>query len=123
MGASEGRAACGLLLMLAMAAPPGPAAETRVDPAVYNAWRAMRQLDCARCHGGDYTGSSGGSLLESARSRSKDEFLRLVLDGVPERGMPPYRGVKLAVENAEGMYAYLRGRASGAIPAGTLVRE
>ena len=118
------RAARGLLLTLAMVVPPGAAAaETRVDPAVYAAWRAMRQLDCARCHGHDYTGSVGGSLLESARTRSKDEFVRLVLDGVPARGMPPYRSVALAVENADGMYAYFRGRASGAIPAGTLVRE
>ena len=83
----------------------------------------MRQLDCARCHGRDYTGSVGGSLLESVRTRSRDEFVRLVLDGNPVRGMPPYGGVALAVENADGMYAYLRGRANGTIPAGTLVRE
>lgn len=113
-----------LLLTVAVLLPPNAAdAETRVDAAIYAAWRAMRQLDCARCHGRDYTGSVGGSLLESARTRSRDEFVRLVLDGNPMRGMPPYGGVALAVENADGMYAYLRGRANGTIPAGTLVRE
>ena len=113
-----------LLLALALPVPPNShAAETRVDPAVYAAWRAIRQLDCARCHGRDYTGSVGGSLLESARTRSRDEFVRLVLDGNPTRGMPPYRGITLAVENADGMYAYFRGRADGTLPAGTLVRE
>jgi len=113
-----------LLLALALLVPLHvAAAETSADPAVYAAWRAIRQLDCARCHGRDYTGSVGGSLLESARTRSRDEFVRLVLDGNPTRGMPPYRGITLAVENADGMYAYFRGRADGTVPAGTLVRE
>jgi cytochrome c55X len=113
-----------LLLTLAVLALPGTAnAQTPVDARIYAAWQAMRQLDCARCHGRDYTGSVGGSLLESARTRSRDEFLRLVLDGNPTRGMPPYGGVALAVENADGMYAYFRGRANGTIPAGALVRE
>jgi len=107
-----------------MLAPPALAdALTRVDPAIYAAWQAMRQLDCARCHGRDYTGSVGGSLLESARTRSRDEFVRLLLEGNPARGMPPYGSVALAVENAEGMYAYFRGRESGTLPSGTLVRE
>ena len=122
------RAVSSLLLTLAVLVPvlvpPGTAeAQTPVDARIYTAWQAMRQLDCARCHGRDYTGSVGGSLLESARTRSRDEFVRLVLDGNPTRGMPPYRGITLAVENADGMYAYFRGRADGTIPAGTLVRE
>ena len=118
------RAVSSLLLTLAVLVPPGTAnAQTPVDARIYAAWQAMRQLDCARCHGRDYTGSVGGSLLESARTRSRDEFLRLVLDGNPTRGMPPYGGVALAVENADGMYAYFRGRANGTIPAGALVRE
>ena len=118
------RAVSSVLLAVAVLLPPNAAdAETRVDAAIYAAWRAMRQLDCARCHGRDYTGSVGGSLLESARTRSRDEFVRLVLDGNLTRGMPPYGGIALAVENVDGMYAYLRGRANGTIPAGTLVGE
>ena len=94
-----------------------------MDAAIYAAWRAMRQLDCARCHGRDYTGSVGGSLLESASTRTREEFVRLVLEGNSSRGMPAYGSVALAVENAPGMYAYLRGRANGTIPAGTLIPE
>jgi mono/diheme cytochrome c family protein len=100
-----------------------PAQEQRVDAAIYSAWQAMRQLDCARCHGRDYTGSVGPSLLETARTRSREEFARLVLDGNAARGMPPYRDVKLATDNVEGMYGYLAGRANGTIPAGTLGRQ
>jgi hypothetical protein len=37
--------------------------------------------------------------------------------------MPPYSSVTLAAENVEGMYDYLRGRADGTIPSGTLIRE
>jgi len=104
---------------------PADAAEAalRVNPAIFAAWQAMRQLDCARCHGRDYTGSVGGSLLESARTRSRDEFKRLVLEGNMARGMPPYSSVSLAAENVEGMYDYLRGRADGTIASGTLLRE
>ena len=97
--------------------------EPRVNASIFAAWQAMRQLDCARCHGRDYTGSVGGSLLESARTRSRDEFRRLVLEGNLARGMPPYSSVSLAVENVEGMYDYLRGRADGTIPNGALIRE
>jgi mono/diheme cytochrome c family protein len=94
-----------------------------VSPPIFAAWQAMRQLDCARCHGRDYTGSVGGSLLEAARTRSREEFKRLVLEGTLERGMPPYSSVSLAVDNVDGMYDYLRGRADGTIPSGTLTRE
>jgi mono/diheme cytochrome c family protein len=113
-----------LSLGLASVAWPGTAdAQARVDASIHAAWQAMRQLDCARCHGRDYTGSVGGSLLESARTQTREEFVRLVLEGNPGRGMPPYGSVPLAVKNADGMYAYLRGRASGTIPAGPLVSE
>ena len=94
-----------------------------MNPAIFVAWQAMRQLDCARCHGRDYTGSVGGSLLEAARTRSREEFKRLVLEGNVARGMPPYSSVSLAAENIEGMYDYLRGRADGTIPTGILMRE
>lgn len=99
------------------------ALDGRVAPAIYDAWQAMRQLDCARCHGRDYTGSVGPSLLESARTMTREEFARLVLDGSPQRGMPPYRSVALATRHVEGMYTYLRGRADGTLPAGALTRE
>ena len=118
------RAVSALLLTLAaIVSPPIASAQTPVDAKIHAAWQAMRQLDCARCHGRDYAGSVGGSLLESARTRNRDEFVRLVLDGNPTRGMPPYGGIPLAVETVDGMDAYLRGRANGTIPAGTLVRE
>jgi mono/diheme cytochrome c family protein len=111
-----------LAALAGLAAGPA-AAQTAIDPQIYSAWRAMRQLDCARCHGADYTGNVGPSLLESARTRSPEEFKRLVLEGNTARGMPPYASVALAVKNVDGMYAYFRGRADGSIPAGSLKKS
>ena len=111
-----------LLAETAVATDPADAAR-RVSAPIFAAWQAMRQLDCARCHGRDYTGSVGGSLLEAARTQSREEFRRVVLEGIVARGMPPYASVPLAADNVDGMYDYLRGRAGGTIPSGTLKRE
>jgi mono/diheme cytochrome c family protein len=84
----------------------------------YNGWRAVRQLDCARCHGVDYRGNVGPSLIESVQSRSRAEFTRFILEGNPERGMPPYKSIARVVDNIEGIYDYFRGLADGSIPPG-----
>lgn len=86
----------------------------------YDGWRAVRQLDCARCHGADYRGSVGPSLIESVQTRSRSDFTRVILDGSPERGMPPYKSVARVVDNLDGIYEYFRGLADGSIPAGQL---
>jgi mono/diheme cytochrome c family protein len=93
---------------------------TRVDARTYAGWRTLRQFDCARCHGPDYQGSVGPSLIESVRARSREEFIRLVLEGNPVRGMPPYGEVERVRDNVEGIYGYFRGRADGAIGPGRL---
>jgi len=93
---------------------------TQVDARTLAGWRALRQFDCARCHGAQYQGSVGPSLIEAARTSTREQFLRLLLDGNPERGMPPYREVPGVAGNAEGIYGYLRGRADGNIGAGAL---
>jgi len=103
-----------LLLLPALAAGNG-----KPDPAAYAGWQVLRQFDCARCHGAGYEGSVGPSLVESARSRGKDDFARIVLEGT-QRGMPPYKSVARVADNVGGIYAYLRGRADGSIKAGTL---
>ena len=93
---------------------------TQVDARTLAGWRAVRQFDCARCHGAQYQGSVGPSLIEAARANTREQFLRLLLDGNPERGMPPYRDVRGVTDNADGIYGYFRGRADGAIGAGAL---
>ena len=80
-----------------------------------DAGRLVRELECARCHGTDHRGGVGPSLIDSARSRSRSrgDFARMFLDGNPERGMPPYRSIPGAAQNAENIYDYFRAVAEG----------
>ena len=55
----------------------------------------------------------GPSLVEAARGRTREDFLRGLLDGNRERGMPPYRSVPRVAQNAAGVYAYFKARADG----------
>lgn len=91
-----------------------------VDAHIYRGWLAVRQLDCARCHGKNFNGSSGPSLLTAVITRSAEEFHNLVLQGVAERGMPPYGTVPLASDNIQGIHAYFLGLARGEISLGVL---
>ena len=59
-------------------------------------------------------------LLEALRRLSKDEFKQTMLKGRPEKGMPNFDGSKMVTENLDGLYAYLKGRADGAIKPGRL---
>lgn len=80
-------------------------------------FKAVRALDCARCHGPSYEGQVGPSLLDSVKQRSPEEFKKLVLEGNPGKGMPAYKDTKSAVENIDAMYAYFKGRAEGTVEA------
>ena len=113
---------------LAILGPDAAAAElpyrvadgNKVDSATLEGWRTWRALACERCHGAKQEGMVGPSLLESMRRLSKDEFKQSVLKGRPEKGMPNFDGSKMVSENIDGLYAYLKGRADGAIPPGRL---
>lgn len=87
------------------------------DPALASAWHTLRAMDCARCHGKNYHGSSGPSIVEYARTQSREMFMRAVLDGNPGRGMPGYRGNPLVEPAMDGIYRYFKGRADGVIGA------
>lgn len=102
---------------------PSLAQDNKVDKSIYEGWRTIRQLDCARCHGASYQGNVGPSLVESVRTRQRETFIRIVLEGNAERGMPPYKSVKRAKDNIDGIYRYFMGRADGTISAGSLIEE
>ena len=117
-------------LVLAIAGlGPGQAADdklyrvadgNKVDKATLEGWRTWRALACERCHGAKLEGLVGPSLLESMRRLSKDEFKQTLMKGRPEKGMPNFDGSKMVVDNLDGLYAYLKGRADGAIQPGRL---
>ena len=106
------------LITLALGSLCGPSAGKPLDdPALASAWHTLRVMDCARCHGKTYHGSSGPSIVEYARTQSREMFLRAVLDGNPGRGMPGYRGNPLVEPAIDGIYRYFKGRADGLIGA------
>lgn len=98
----------------------GAKGDTKVDEKTVAGWRAIRALDCARCHGAKFEGQVGPSLLKSAKERDAESFKRLVLEGNPGAGMPAYKANKTVADNIEGIYAYFKGRAEGTVPEGKL---
>ena len=89
----------------------------QVDSSLRPAWQALRDADCARCHGNDYDGLAAPSIVEYARLVSRDLFIRKVLDGDPPRGMPGYRGVAPIATHIDEIYRYFVARASGSVGA------
>ena len=75
----------------------------------------LRVVDCARCHGKDYSGLAAPSIVDYAAKQSREMFVRMVLDGDANRGMPGYRSNTYVVENIDDIYRYFRARASGDI--------
>ena len=87
--------------------------ELEVDTRIANAWRVLRAVDCARCHGKDYAGLAAPSIVDYAALQNREMFVRMILDGDPIRGMPGYRSNAYVVENLDDIYRYFRARASG----------
>lgn len=107
----------------AVATPPGSTPYTvkdgnKVDNQTLMGWRTWRALACERCHGAEQEGLVGPPLVESLKKLSKEEFHKTILDGRPEKGMPPFSASKMVTENWEGLYAYLKGRSDGQIKPG-----
>jgi cytochrome c55X len=85
------------------------------DTAIANAWRVLRTVDCARCHGRNYSGLAAPSIVLYAGTQSREMFVRMVLDGDPIRGMPGYRSNAYVAESIDDIYRYFLARANGDI--------
>lgn len=88
------------------------------DLRVVAAWKALRAVECARCHGKDYDGLAAPSIIEYARTQNGEMFVRMVLDGDPARGMPGYRDNPRVLGSIDDIYRYFLGRAQGKIGKG-----
>jgi hypothetical protein len=86
-----------------------------VDPVTMNGFRAWRAAACDRCHGAYQQGLVGPSLLVSLKTLGKDDFVKTVTEGRLDKGMPSFKTSKTVMENLDGLYAYLKGRAEGDI--------
>lgn len=107
-------------------APAGDAAlyqvqdGSKVDPKTLMGWKTWRALACERCHGAEQEGLVGPSLVNSFKVLSKEDFHTVIMNGRPEKGMPPFSTSDMVNKNWEGLYAYLKGRSDGKIQPGRL---
>ena len=93
---------------------------TKVDEATLAGWKTWRALACERCHGAEQEGLVGPSLIQSMKVLSKEDFHNVIMNGRPEKGMPPFNTSAMVMKNWEGLYAYLKGRSDGEIQPGRL---
>lgn len=87
----------------------------RVDAETLKGFRTWRAAACDRCHGANQEGMVGPSLIASLKTLSKDEFVKVMTDGRPEKGMPGWAANPNVMANMNQLYAYLKGRSDGAI--------
>ena len=87
----------------------------KVDPDTMNGFRAWRAAACDRCHGANQEGLVGPSLVQSMKTISKEDFVKAIRDGVLDKGMQSFGNSKTVMDNIDNLYAYLKGRADGAI--------
>jgi Cytochrome C oxidase, cbb3-type, subunit III len=92
----------------------------KVDPQTLMGWKTWRALACERCHGAEQEGLVGPPLVESMKKLTKEEFHTTMINGRPEKGMPPFSASAMLMQNWEGLYAYLKGRSDGQIKPGRL---
>lgn len=92
----------------------------KVDSQTLNGWRTWRAMACERCHGAQQEGLVGPSLVDSLKQMSSQDFKSTVLHGRIAKGMPNFDGSAQVVANIDYLYAYLKGRADGAIKPGRL---
>lgn len=87
----------------------------KVDEFTMKGFRAWRAAACDRCHGANQEGMVGPSLVASLKTLSKDDFVKIVRDGRLEKGMQSFGNSPIVMDNIDNLYAYLKGRADGAI--------
>jgi mono/diheme cytochrome c family protein len=119
-------ALCGLLIfMLALTGrayaqqgdPYHPPPRDTVSTDVYNGWKVF-QLNCARCHGEDATGTSFApnlllSVSPEGAVNTQELFLTTVCAGRKDKGMPAWCELGLELPKILQMYAYVKLRSDG----------
>jgi mono/diheme cytochrome c family protein len=92
----------------------------KVDAKTLMGWKTWRALACERCHGAAQEGLVGPPLVERLKTLSKEDFHTVMMNGRPDKGMPPFSASEMVMKNWEGLYAYLKGRSDGQIQPGRL---
>lgn len=89
----------------------------QVSDVVMNGWRWFH-VYCFRCHGVDALGSSiAPNLRESIKALPHDEFIKIIREGRPEKGMQAWN-VLLDASQMEDIYQYVMERSTGRLRPG-----
>lgn len=88
---------------------------TKVDSKTLDGFKIWRAAACDRCHGANQEGMVGPSLLEGMKKLTKAEFVTTMTEGRLEKGMPAWNTNDRVMKGMDNLYAYLKGRADGAI--------
>jgi mono/diheme cytochrome c family protein len=119
--------AASLLMVLPLASPRADEAKlyevrdgNKVDAKTLMGWKTWRALACERCHGAAQEGLVGPALVDRLKTLSKEDFHTVLMNGRPDKGMPPFSSSPMVNQNWEGLYAYLKGRSDGEIQPGRL---
>lgn len=89
---------------------------------VYDGWKQFN-LNCARCHGEDVTGTTIAphlilSLKPDGPINSKELFVSTVCSGRPAKGMPAWCSLGLGMDKIQEIYLYVKGRSDGKLAPG-----
>ncbi len=89
-----------------------PVPKDTVSPGVYNGWKQF-QLNCARCHGEDATGTTFApnllmSLSPDGVITSQAIFVSTVCQGRPDKGMPAWCSLDLSMPIILDLYSYVK---------------
>jgi mono/diheme cytochrome c family protein len=84
---------------------------------VYNGWKWWH-VYCFRCHGTDAIGTTNApNLIDPNERVSRAEFVKIVRDGRPDKGMQAWDKLLDAKQIGQ-LYVYVRARADKVLPAG-----
>jgi mono/diheme cytochrome c family protein len=127
MNSLRAAAICYLAVVAWILAGPAPRATRTVlaqtaEPSdtykdVYSGWKWWH-VYCYRCHGTDAIGTTNApNLIDPNEHLSRAEFLKIVRDGRPDKGMQAWDKLLDAKQIGQ-VYAYVRARADKVLPPG-----
>jgi mono/diheme cytochrome c family protein len=100
-------------------APSAAAAQTvsTTYKSVYDGWKWWH-VYCYRCHGVDAVGTTNApNLIDPNRKLSSAEFIKVVMNGVPDKGMQAWDKL-LDRKQVSEIHLYVRARTDKVLPPG-----
>jgi mono/diheme cytochrome c family protein len=97
--------------------PAAPATSPDTYKSVYDGWKWWH-VYCYRCHGVDAIGTTNApSLIDPNRKLSSAAFMKVVMNGVPDKGMQAWDKL-LDKKQVSEIHLYVRARTDKVLPPG-----